>query len=348
MAVAGSARDGGSSPRAIARWWASRPSNAASLSGWALLPLRAFIGATFLFAGLQKLANPTFWSSANPTGIKAQLEASARVSPVHAILSHLISLSTPIGITIAIAEIAVAIGLLVGLWTRLAAVGGALLSLTLFLTVSFHSSPYYTGADIVFFFAWLPFIIAGAGGVLSLDALLAARPPAPPSKGAIDRRKALGTTAALGALGAGVVVGLSRLIGGAKLADGTPQASSGGDPSTPTTTAPPSSGRTPAGTAIAEARTVPVGGSLGFIDPQSGNPGLIIQRTQGEFVAFDAVCPHAGCTVGFAPHAKLIVCPCHGSEFNPETGGLVRGPAPHGLSMIPIAKSSSGELYVDG
>ena len=42
------------------------------------------------------------------------------------------------------------------------------LSLTLFLTVSFHSSPYFTGADIVFLFAWTPMALAGAGrGVVS-------------------------------------------------------------------------------------------------------------------------------------------------------------------------------------
>lgn len=344
---AGSAQGNGSPRRAIARRRGSRPDNAASLSGWALLPLRAFIGGTFLFAGLQKLANPTFWNAASPSGIKSQLEASARVSPVHAILSHLISLSTPIGVTLAIAEIAVAIGLLVGLWTRLAAVGGALLSLTLFLTVSFHASPYYTGADIVFFFAWTPFIIAGAGGVLSLDARLAARAPAAVGEGAIDRRKALAGTAALGLVGAGAIVGISRLVGGATLPVGTAAVDPAG--STTTTTVPPASGGSnPAGKAIAEASKVPVGGSLSFTDPASGDPGLIIQPTEGHFVAFNAVCPHAGCTVGYAQNAKLIVCPCHGSEFNPETGGLVQGPAPHGLASIPVAQSSGGELFVDG
>jgi thiosulfate dehydrogenase (quinone) large subunit len=346
MAAAGST-DGGSSRRpADARWWTTRQPDAA-LAGWALLPLRAFVGGTFLFAGLQKLANPTFWSAANPTGIKAQLEASAHVSPVHAILSHLISLSTPIGIVIAIAEIAVGIGMLVGLWTRLAALGGALLSLTLFLTVSFHSSPYYTGADIVFFFAWLPFIIAGAGGVLSIDAALAARAPATPAKGAIDRRKALAETAALGIVGAGAVVGLSRAVGGAKLV-GASAAGASGDPS-PTTTAPPQSGgTTPAGKAIAEASKIAVGGSFAFTDPKSGDPGIVLRRAKGTFVAYNTVCPHAGCTVGYSPNADLLVCPCHGSEFNPNTGGLVRGPAPHGLSSIPVAESSGGELYVDG
>lgn len=37
----------------------------------------------------------------------------------------------------------------------------------LFLTVSYHTSPYDTGADIVFFFAWMALILAGSGGVLA-------------------------------------------------------------------------------------------------------------------------------------------------------------------------------------
>ena len=45
----------------------------------------------------------------------------------------------------------------------------------LFLTVSFHASPYFTGADIVFFFAWMPLIIAGGGTRLSLDAWIQRR-----------------------------------------------------------------------------------------------------------------------------------------------------------------------------
>ena len=57
----------------------------------------------------------------------------------------------------------------------MAAAGGMVLAVTLFLTVSFHSSPYYTGADIVFVFAWIPLVLAGSGGVLSLDGLIAAR-----------------------------------------------------------------------------------------------------------------------------------------------------------------------------
>jgi uncharacterized membrane protein YphA (DoxX/SURF4 family) len=39
------------------------------LLGRALLPLRAFLGFTFCFAGLQKLANPGFFQASNPGSI---------------------------------------------------------------------------------------------------------------------------------------------------------------------------------------------------------------------------------------------------------------------------------------
>ena len=151
------------------------PPRALALSGWALVPLRAFLGITFCFAGLQKLANPNFFNASSPASIQAQLIASIRISPLHELLGHLLRFAVPIGIVIALAELAVGLGTILGLWTRVAATGGMVLAFTLFLTVSFHSSPYYTGADIVFVFAWIPLVLAGSGGVLSLDAVIAAR-----------------------------------------------------------------------------------------------------------------------------------------------------------------------------
>ena len=151
------------------------PVRAWSMAEWALLPLRLFLGATFLYAGLQKLANPNFFRAQSPISIQAQLIAASHTSPLHALLIHLISQATPIGIIISFSEVAIGIGVLVGLWTRIAALGGAILSFSLFLTISFHASPYFTGADIVFFFAWLPFIITGGGTKLSADAWIANR-----------------------------------------------------------------------------------------------------------------------------------------------------------------------------
>jgi nitrite reductase/ring-hydroxylating ferredoxin subunit len=40
----------------------------------------------------------------------------------------------------------------------------------------------------------------------------------------------------------------------------------------------------------------------------SGDPSIVIQPKVGTFVAFDAVCPHAGCTVGYDAAQKVVAC----------------------------------------
>ena len=342
--------------------------------GRALLPLRAFLGFTFCFAGLQKLANPGFFQATNPGSIQAQLAGAVRRSPIHSLISPLTHLAVPLGLLIAFAELAIGIGTLLGLWQRLAAAGGVALSLLLFLTVSFHSSPYYTGADIVFAFAWTPLLLAGAGPVLSADAAIAARARAfGGSRGVsaddASRREVMlkGTVTAVAAVAGlllgGVVAGLGRLAGGTNSNSGAAAlpspaqsasaAASASASSAATGSAGPggsggsggSGGRHPAGTALGPAKDVPVGGAASFTDPGTGDPAIVIQATAGKFVAFDAVCPHAGCTVGYDQSAALIVCPCHGSQFNAATGAVETGPAPTGLKLIPIAEGSNGQLY---
>ena len=329
--------------------------------GRALLPLRAFLGFTFCFAGLQKLANPGFFQASNPGSIQAQLDGAVRRSPIHALISPLTHVAVPLGLLIAVAELAIGIGTLLGLWQRLAAAGGVALSLLLFLTVSFHSSPYYTGADIVFVFAWTPLLLAGAGLLLSADAAIAARararPPGSRQVSAEDasRREVVlkGTvTAVLAVAGlvlGGVTAGLGRLAGGTKNSNsGTTLSApaSSAAPSQQGPTAGVSGGGHPAGTEIGPAKDVPVGGAASFTDPGTGDPSIVIQAKAGKFVAFDAVCPHAGCTVGYDQTAAVIVCPCHGSQFNAATGAVETGPAPAGLKPITIAEGGNGQLYV--
>lgn len=331
--------------------------------GRALLPLRAFLGFTFCFAGLQKLANPGFFQASNPGSIQAQLAGAARRSPIHVLISPLSHLAVPLGLLIAIAELAIGLGTLLGLWQRLAAAGGVALSLMLFLTVSFHASPYYTGADIVFAFAWTPLLLAGAGPLLSADAAIAARarvrpgsrpgrPPRQVSAEESSRREVVlrGTVTAVTAAGGlilgGVAAGLGRLAGGTKNNSGTSQLSPAQSGSASSTAASSSgTGSHPAGTAIGPAKNVPVGGAASFTDPRTGDPSIVIQPTAGKFVAFDAVCPHAGCTVQYDQSSAVIACPCHGSQFNAATGAVEVGPAATGLTPITIAKDSNGQLY---
>jgi thiosulfate dehydrogenase [quinone] large subunit len=337
-------------------WSVHRPDGTVA-TGWFLMPLRLFLGVTFFYAGLQKLANPQFLKSSSPISIHAQLVGASHLSPIHALVSHLVPIAPAVGVIIAIGEVAIGLGVLVGLWVRVAAVAGMALSFGLFLTVSFHSSPYFTGSDIVFFFAWTPLALAGAAGAPALDTWLASgaaaasdRPDGVTRRAALSKGAVTGATAAVVLIGSGLAAALGRAAGGAS----SPQAS--GDTLTttgqaPTTTAAQGSSKstttsTSPGTAVGSVSSVPVGGSAAFTDPSTGDPALVIQQTAGDFVAFDAICPHAGCTVAYESSAKLIACPCHGSEFNARTGNVIRGPATYGLTPIKIIKGTNGDLYV--
>ena len=343
---------------------ASKPvpsSSAPHLLGRALLPLRAFLGFTFCFAGLQKLANPRFFNAADPASIQSQLAGAARRSPVHALISPLAHVAVPLGVLIAFGELAVGVGTLLGLRARLAAAGGLALSLMLFLTVSFHSAPYYTGADIVFAFAWTPLLLAGSGSVLSLDAAIAdwADKQAGPGRRVSRREVVLSGTvtaavAAVSLVTGGLAAGLGRLAGGTagkpnepglSPPDG-PAAAATSRPSRRATARPGKPAKAPPGTAIGPARDVPVGQAASFTDPASGDPSIVIRPDSRRFVAFDAVCPHAGCTVGYDPGQKVIICPCHGSQFNAGTGAVEVGPATTGLQKLGIAEGPNGQLYV--
>jgi thiosulfate dehydrogenase [quinone] large subunit len=350
----------------------------AAVPGGSFIVLRAFLGFTFTFAGIQKLTDRYFFQASTPGSIKQQLLASTRTAaaPVHFLVSGAAHAPVLVGLLIAFGEIAVGLGTLVGLFSRVAAFGGALLSLSFFLTVTFHASPYYYGPDIVFFFAWTGLVINGAG-VWSLDAMLVertlqerialrtdrARQSAAARRRAaeVDRRAALRKAFAAGVLGAVAVVlgGLGAVLGRLIAPAHPPQ---GSGPSLAGSTAQPSTGTTPSGGAttpsgtgsgarsvkLGKASVVPVGGAASFTDPKQGVPAYVVQPTKGQFVAFSAVCTHAGCTVQFDPQNKDFVCPCHGSVYAGATGEVLNGPSMTPLPKIPISEAADGQLYVDG
>ncbi|MEV8016597.1 DoxX family protein [Streptomyces sp. NPDC086554] len=145
-----------------------------SASRYALLPLRVFLGVTFIYAGLDKITDSAFMSASGAGSIGEMMEGVRDVSAIPALVD--LSLKSPVGFgyAIAIGELAVGIGTLVGLFARIAALGGALISLSLWLTVSWSTEPYYYGNDLAYLMAWLPLILAGAS-VFSADAMLATR-----------------------------------------------------------------------------------------------------------------------------------------------------------------------------
>ena len=163
----------GTSSAHLQSWWKDL-----RFSERVLLPLRLFLGITFVYAGVQKLTDPQFFKPSALGFIGNQIMAFAHGSPIHNFLLHVaLPHAVLFGALIALGEIAIGSGTLLGFLFRPAAFFGMLLSLMFFLSASWHVYPYFYGADIVFFFAWTPLLLAGplGSGLPSVDALLVRR-----------------------------------------------------------------------------------------------------------------------------------------------------------------------------
>ncbi|HEY5629546.1 MAG TPA: Rieske 2Fe-2S domain-containing protein [Candidatus Limnocylindrales bacterium] len=159
----------------------------------ALLPLRVFLGVTYLYAGLDKVANAHFLASGDAFSVATQLAGYARTSPLAPLINASMPLAVPIGFLIALAELAVGLGLLTGLAFRLAAVAGVGLSLLFWLTASWSVTPYFFSPDLPYGVGFLTLALAG-DAALPIWRLSAARR----GKGAAARAGEMATASALG------------------------------------------------------------------------------------------------------------------------------------------------------
>ncbi|MFI5802753.1 DoxX family protein [Streptomyces sp. NPDC051561] len=141
-----------------------------SASRFALLPLRLFLGITFVYAGLDKITDSAFLSATGNGSIGETMRAVRDSSAVPWLVDLALKAPVGFGTAIAVGELLVGIGTLLGLFSRVAAIGGALISLSLWLTVSWQVTPYYYGNDLAYLMAWLPLVLAGPT-VFSLDSM---------------------------------------------------------------------------------------------------------------------------------------------------------------------------------
>ena len=63
------------------------------------------------------------------------------------------------------------------------------------------------------------------------------------------------------------------------------------------------------------------------------------------FIAFNADCPHQGCSLTWVQGDKQVECPCHGSRFASD-GRVLNPPAQQELSVLPVEVDAQGMLNV--
>lgn len=140
----------------------------------------------------------------------------------------------------------------------------------------------------------------------------------------IGRRDAIG----LGAVGvAAVAVGLTGCAPVNSSSTSGSSTSSSNSSSTGT-----SSSASGSGTKVAALAEVPVGAIMST--KLSGKPVVVTHVSADSVACFSAICPHQGCTV--AGKGNQIVCPCHGSTFDPANGAALTGPTNKPLTAVPV------------
>ncbi|MBN9389754.1 MAG: Rieske 2Fe-2S domain-containing protein [Chloroflexi bacterium] len=392
------------------------------------LPLRLFLGISFLAAGVDKLLDPQFFDSTAAGYIGAQLGGFGGQSPIGFMLK---SLSNPpiasiVGGVVLVGELAIGLGTLVGLYSRVAALAGFILSVTLWLSASWNVTPFFLGSDLPYAVAWLTLFMAGAHPVLSLDAVLKERETGQPANAAfvdsplpyagpanpvtpvwtndrrgyaaaeahrheVARRQFLVITGGIilagGFTGVAWLKGLHEQFETKSTADtqltlpptaapttqdsaaATTAAATGAAPATAATgqqtqatsqasaatTAPaaqPKPTAAPAPTAapvvngkvIAKLSDIAVGNALAFQTPTTGENAYVVHAKDGSVKAFSRTCTHEGCDVSFIQSAQVFACPCHGAEFDANTGAVLRRPARQPLPSYKVTVDGSGNV----
>jgi len=269
----------------------------------ALRVMRLWLGITWIYAGWDKASDPGFLEAGSSTYIGTQLSGFSTHSPVSFVFDTLIEYASLVGGFVIISEFAIGLATLLWVAPRLAAFGGFLMSLGLWLADTFHVSPYFLASNTAYAVLWLSYLLLLIGNgkrkVFTMS---------------LERRSVLrvGITGAL----AVAFAGAGKFF--AKAAPATSTSAAG------------------KGTKIVKLTSLKVGAARNFV-ASNGAPAILFRTKKGVF-AYSAICTHQGCTVSYSTSSKTLKCPCHGAEFDPnKSGQVVNGPAETPLGKVKVA-----------
>lgn len=268
--------------------------------------LRIFLGVTFIYAGWDKASDPGFLTQGEPTYIGTQLAAFAANSPIDFLLNRILEHATYVGIFVMLAEFAVGIATLLWVAPATAAFGGLLISITLWLSSSFYTTPYFLAGDSAYAVMWLTYLLLLIGN---------RRMPA-----TNFQRRSVMRTAIVGALA------VAATFAGRAL----PKSSASVKSST--------KGK---GKQIIKVAELPVGKTFNFVHSAQGVPTILFRTKAGVF-AYSAICTHEGCSVAYKSSTKKLICPCHAAQFDPFANAkVVSGPAERALDKVNVKISGT-------
>lgn len=182
-------------------------------------------------------------------------------------------------------------------------------------------------------------VLAGTAAVTATLALGACADPQATGSGASGSPSASATGSASATASATASASASGPTSSAPAASATPTEDA---PSATASATAQGGSATPTGERLAGTEDFPAGG--GAIVPTGNGPVVVTHPDDTTFVAFNARCPHQGCTVSEVLE-NTILCACHGSVFDAATGDRLEGPAPRGLTPVPV-EVDGGSVYL--
>ena len=269
----------------------------------ALRVMRLWLGITWIYAGWDKASDPGFLEAGSSTYMGTQLSGFSTHSPLGFVFDSLIEYAGLVGGFVIFSEFAIGLATLLWVAPRLAAFGGFLMSVGLWLASTFHVSPYFLASNTAYAVLWLTYLLLLVGNgkrkVFTMS---------------LERRSVLrvGITGVLAVAFAGAGKFFAKAA--------------------PTTT----SSAAGKGTKIVKLASLKVGAARNFV-ASNGAPAILFRTKTGVF-AYSAICTHQGCTVAYSATSKTMKCPCHQAEFDPnKSGQVVNGPAVNPLGKVKVA-----------
>jgi menaquinol-cytochrome c reductase iron-sulfur subunit len=79
--------------------------------------------------------------------------------------------------------------------------------------------------------------------------------------------------------------------------------------------------------------------------------GAVLMRRTGDkekpVEAFNVICPHAGCFIGYNPDGKEFFCPCHEAHFSLDGKRTDKNsPSPRDMDTLQVEVREKGEVWV--
>jgi len=83
-------------------------------------------------------------------------------------------------------------------------------------------------------------------------------------------------------------------------------------------------------------------------EPNQPIGAVYLSRKGDEVKCFNAICPHAGCFVGYAADRRVYQCPCHTSSFQLDGAIISPSPSPRDMDELDVdaERLKSGEVWI--